>query len=61
MVYYRLDKEISIEKLINDIKKLLNQTPNLESKVLVLSIQKIVDYAGDSPMPKITYDKDCIT
>lgn len=61
MISYRLDKEIVVDKLVNDIRKLLSKTKHLESSVLVLSIQKVVDYAGDSPIPKIEYKGDCST
>lgn len=61
MLYYKLNKEIKLEKLIHDLQKLLNKQQNLESKVLVISIQNIINYAGDSLLPKITYEHNCST
>lgn len=61
MIYYKLDKEISVEKLVKDIGALLSKQSELQSKVLIVSIQKISDYAGDSLIPKITYKGDSLT
>lgn len=55
MIYYKLDKEIQVDKLVKDIQKLLSNQTDLHNTVLVLSLQKIVDYAGDSLLPKIEY------
>lgn len=61
MIYYKLDKEVSVEKLIKDINVLLSNQTDIQSKILVVSIQKISDYAGDSLIPKITYKGDSLT
>jgi hypothetical protein len=63
MIYYTLNKNIVSEKLISDIQKLLDtiHSQDLQNSCLVISIQKINDYAGDSPVPKITYQGNCPT
>ena len=61
MLYYKLDKEISGEKILSDIQKLILKTPDSANKILTISIKDISDYAGDNPLPKITYDPNCIT
>lgn len=60
MLYYNLNKEISTEKLIQDIRNIINTGTNndLSNYCLVVSLQKINDYAGDSPVPKITYSEE---
>lgn len=57
MIYYTLNKTIPIEKLAQDLQKLVSQIPpeQLPDKVLVIRIDNISNYAGDSPLPKITY------
>ncbi len=59
MIYYTLDKNLVAEKIIKDIQKLLDtiHSQDLQNSCLVISIQKINDYAGDSPVPKITYSE----
>lgn len=56
---YSLSQNVSIEKVIKDISKLCGKISQDELKTmsLVISLQKIVDYAGDSPIPKITYEE----
>ena len=49
MIYYRLNKE-DLQKLIHKINN-----ENNEDLVLVISVQKIINYNGDSPIPKIEY------
>lgn len=61
MLYYKLDKEISGEKILSDIQKLILKTPDSANKILTISIKDISDYAGDNLLPKITYDPNCIT
>ena len=58
MISYKLDKDLSIDKIAQDIQKLLKtqQTQqNLESKVLVIKCENIINHTGDNPIPKITY------
>lgn len=57
MIYYKLDKQISIDIIARDINKILNTRTQqeLQDSVLVISIQKISDYAGDPLVPKIEY------
>lgn len=57
MVYYKLDKTIPAEKILKDIESLVKATPDSFNKILVISIKDISDYAGDSPLPKITYEE----
>lgn len=61
MLYYKLNKDLSVDQLVNDLNKLLQDTRNKESCVLVISCQKIINYAGDNPLPKIEYKGDCST
>lgn len=61
MIYYKLDQEIKLDKLVNDLGKLLKKQTDLESKVLVISVQKIVNYADDSLPPRIEYRDDSLT
>jgi|APGre2960657404_1045060.scaffolds.fasta_scaffold164331_1 hypothetical protein len=61
MLYYKLDKEVSAEKIIQDIQKLVSKTPDSSSKVLTICIRDITDYTSDNPIPKITYNPDCTT
>lgn len=55
MIYYKLDKEIPAEKILKDIQKLVTSTQDSFNKILVISIKDVTDYAGDNPLPKITY------
>lgn len=55
MIYYKLDKEIPAEKILKDIQKLVTSTQDSFNKILVITIKDVTDYAGDSPLPKITY------
>jgi hypothetical protein len=57
MIYYSLNKKLSGDQIVKDITNLLAKFPQDEIKniVLAISLQKIVDYAGDSPLPKISY------
>ena len=57
MIYYKLDKQLSSEKIIKDIQNLINSesSTNLSNKILVVKIQSATDYNGDSPLPKLPY------
>ena len=63
MIYYNLNKDISLEKIGKDLHKLFSQIPKdeLQHLTLVISLQKILDYAGDSPLSKINYEGDSLT
>jgi hypothetical protein len=63
MIYYNLNKNIPGDKILQDIQKLLTKFPQDEIKnmTLTISLQKIVDYAGDSPLPKINYESNSLT
>lgn len=58
-ISYSLNKDITLEKIGEGIEKLCRKISQDELKgmVLVISLQKIVDYAGDSLVPKIEYDE----
>lgn len=60
---YILNKEVSADKIIKDIQKLVSKIPKDEivNSVLTISLEKITDYAGDNPIPKITYEGDSLT
>ena len=57
MIYDRLNKELSGQKILEDLQKLIHKinNENNEDLVLVISVQKIINYNGDSPIPKIEY------
>ena len=63
MIYYNLNKDISLEKISQDLQKIFSKIPKdeLQQHTLVISLQKIVDYAGDNPLPKINYQGDSLT
>lgn len=63
MIYYSLNKNLSGEVIVKDLTNLLAKFPQdeLKNMILTISLQKIVDYAGDSPIPKITYEGDSLT
>ena len=54
---YSLNHEVAVEKVVSDIRNLCGKISQDELKhsVLVISLQKILDYTGDSLIPKITY------
>lgn len=60
MLYYKLDKNINGQKLLEDINKLLEKNLSIpgENKILVVSIKTIEEYSGDSLLPKLTYEKN---
>jgi hypothetical protein len=63
-ISYCLNKNLSIDKIAQDLNKLLSQIPQEELKdcLLKISIQKISAYAGDSLLPKIEYkEQDSLT
>lgn len=57
MIYYNLNKNLEGNKILQDIQKLINkyQQQELLNKVLVVKIENISDYIGDSPILKIEY------
>jgi hypothetical protein len=55
MVYYKLDKPIPVDKIIQDITKLIGSQQNLDSKVLVIKCENIINHTGDNPIPKIAH------
>lgn len=65
MIFYSLNrsKPLDINNIIKDISILLQDTPkdNLENSILVIKLEKIINYAGDNPIPKITYQDDSLT
>jgi hypothetical protein len=63
MIYYSLNKNLSGESIVKDLTNLLAKFPQdeLKNMILTISLQKIVDYAGDNPIPKITYESDSLT
>lgn len=60
---YILNKHITIDKLTKDLQKIISKIPQeeLSTTTLTISLQKIIDYTGDSPIPKITYEGDSLT
>jgi hypothetical protein len=54
MIYYKLDKELSGQKILEDLQKLISNY-NSKDSVLVISVKKIIDYNGDSLLPKLEY------
>lgn len=63
MIYYSMNKNLSGEVIVKDLTNLLAKfsQDELKNMILTISLQKIVDYAGDSPIPKITYEGDSLT
>jgi hypothetical protein len=59
MLYYKLDKNLPGEKILQDIQKLVtkNSNGNNEEIILVISIKKITNYSGDSLVPKLEYQE----
>lgn len=56
MILYKLDKEISGEKILKDIQQLIfKHQKNLSNKILCINIREIIDHTGDNPIPKIPY------
>lgn len=60
MLYYTLNKNISLEQIGNDLQRLLNNKSQqeLSNKVLIIKLEDITNYSGDSLLPKITYNPD---
>lgn len=58
MIYYKLDKPLNAEKILKDIQNLITKNHNNGDSVLVINIQKINNYTGDNPIPKITYEAE---
>lgn len=64
MLYYKLNNNRVQQPLVfADIQKLIQTVPDTEkdNTVLVVKLEKIIDYAGDNPLPKITYEGDSPT
>jgi hypothetical protein len=57
MIYYKLDKNLSGEKILQDIQKLIakNNNNNNGELILVISVKQIINYSGDSLIPKLEY------
>lgn len=56
MLCYNLNKPLQIEKLVQDIQKLMNKhQSNFTNKILVINIKEITNHTGDNPIPKIPY------
>ena len=55
MIYYSLDKNLDGNRILEDIQKLLNKfdKKTLESSILVVKIQSVSEYKGDSLLPKL--------
>lgn len=66
-LYYSLAKNISGEKLVQDISnmvtKFMQSGGDNKNSVLVVEIHTISDHTGDSLMPKLEYKNinDCST
>jgi hypothetical protein len=56
-LYYSLNQQVPIQKVMNDIVKLCGQISQDEMRdsVLVIGLQKIMDYTNNPPIPKITH------
>lgn len=63
MLAYTLDHNLDGHKILSDIQKLVSkESPEtIKQKVLVISLNPISNYTGDSLLPKITYDPDCLS
>lgn len=57
MIYYKLDKNIDGNKILQDIQKLISKNSNTDNGeiILVISIKKITNHSGDSLIPKLEY------
>lgn len=58
MVYYKISNiNIQQTRLWNDIKELILSVPANEkdSKVLVITLQNIIEHNGDNPLPKLEH------
>lgn len=64
MIYYKI-QNINLQNttLFSKLSELVLSVPEDEkdNTVLVIKLQKIVNYAGDNPLPKITYMGDSLT
>lgn len=60
MISYNLGKQLDANRIIKDINNLIgSQNPEVIKRcVLVIKLQEIVDYEGDSPLPKIEYKSE---
>ena len=62
MLCYSLNKQVSMEKIFRDISNIVSKQGDLNNKILIIQIQEVSHYAGDSPMPKIEYkEQDSLT
>ena len=57
MLAYSLNKNLDGNKVVQDIVKFLQKIPQdtLQNSILKISLEKITDYTGDNPLPKIEY------
>jgi hypothetical protein len=57
MIYYRLNKSIDGNKILQDIQKLVSKNSNTDNEemILVISVKKITNNSGDSLIPKLEY------
>lgn len=53
-VYYKLDKNLDGNRIIQDIKNLLSGRENLSNSILEIRI-KTIEYTDTSMIPKIEY------
>ncbi len=64
MIYYTLNNnEIDGNKILSQIQKLINKysKEELGSKVLVIKLEDIILYNGDSLLKKLEYKPDSLT
>ena len=61
MIYYAVNKDLDGNKIIKDIGVLISKysPTELSNKVLVVKLENVNDYIGDSFLPKLTYNKSC--
>jgi hypothetical protein len=57
MIYYKLDKNIDGNKILQDIQKLINSNKKQDNNdlILVISLKEITNHCGDSLLPKLEY------
>lgn len=53
-VYYKLDKNLDGNRIIQDIKNLLSRRENLSNSILEIRI-KTIEYTDTSMIPKLEY------
>lgn len=57
MLYYRLNKNIDGNKLLQDIQKLLSKHPQdtIDSKILVIKLENVNECSEHNHIPRIEY------